>query len=792
MSSDICDVTSTEQFQNSECAGSIDLGPAKEELLEKAILTVFRLTGVIDNLSIIAQNLSELGLSKNLENDLLAYCQCVVDSGEVEQIRGSGGHKIRILIDKALDQVCCKYTDRAQQEVHQSLNQWVCEVARISRLSRDLVNRIFYRKKQRNRDLVELAAMEHPLVKSWEGLNPKTAVERISKSRMNKFLNRQTNYLEILLRRTNVQTYPSRMTLEPTSACNYRCTMCSQGFYTERPSYFEVDDDTIERSLPVLEFVENLATQVTGEPTLSLQLGKIANYASSHGVYIEMITNGSLLHKTNADLSKFSIICISFDGASKEIFEAQRVGSSFENVLNNIRVAREKFPLVEFEFNVCVTRLNISQLADIVRIAREIGIDRVLFNLLNTRDYNHLDSLALGANNLAELNNAINEAREAADGSNVRVFNFITDHVLLSNGTGDQKEIPDILNSLANMEKKNTLRTSEQTAKELIETEFPSLSKYLEITPIDKDPKAFSDERNMLELVNRETVAEKYEELLQKALHHLGKKIQLPYCTAPFKGGIIFSNGSYTPCCFMTTFGSFGTMSRNTFEHIWNSPGLQEFRRSMFDDSALLPVCRKCNGRQRYTYTFELLQTAHRLGYEWEDIEFPSNFNPPLALKKQIDALYIELFKPGLDYMPGTIIKFGAQGNARPYMSSGFSSFGANGVWNDGFESVLTFKLKKTINKDMLFKVSLLPFLQPDLLPQQRIEVYMNSSYIDTWCIKQAKINVCTIKAPVSLLRDDRRVQFVLRFPDASSWHALGLKNNKVTRSVMFIDAQLS
>lgn len=50
----------------------------------------------------------------------------------------------------------------------------------------------------------------------------------------------------------------------------------------------------------MLEFAENLATQVIGEPTLSLQLGKIANYATSHGVLVDVITNASLLHKTNA------------------------------------------------------------------------------------------------------------------------------------------------------------------------------------------------------------------------------------------------------------------------------------------------------------------------------------------------------------------------------------------------------------------------------------------------------------------------------------------------------------
>ncbi len=96
------------------------------------------------------------------------------------------------------------------------------------------------------------------------------------------------------------------------------------------------------------------------------------------------------------------MICVSFDGQSKEVFEARRVGSDCENVMKNIRQKRAQNPLVEIELNVCVTRLNIGELGDIVRLGVDIGVARVVFNPLTTRQYPHLEPFAIGADDLPE------------------------------------------------------------------------------------------------------------------------------------------------------------------------------------------------------------------------------------------------------------------------------------------------------------------------------------------------------------------------------------------------------
>jgi radical SAM protein with 4Fe4S-binding SPASM domain len=792
-------VTTTEQRIFSEKAIAANSLPvsSREELVEETVRIFINLMSVVENLETIAENIADTGFSPPLQNRIQTYCQDALEHRGVIPTRGSG-HKIRSLSLSWLNSLDNLHQNQTNQIVQSSLRQWDREVEDVRRLSRDLVNRIFYRNKQKSRELVEATAMEHPLVKSWEGLSKKDAVERISKSRMVKFLNKQANFLEILLQRTHMQTLPSRITLEPTSACNYRCTMCSQGHYTERPSYFEIDDDTVERALPVLEFIENLATQVTGEPTLSLQLGKIANYASSHGVNIDMITNGSLLHKTNADLSKFSTICISFDGSTKEVFEAQRVGSSFENVLKNIRLTREQNPLVQFDFNVCVTRLNINQLPDIVRLAADLGVDRVTFNPINTQDYPiscdlpHLGSLAIGSNNLDELNTAVNAAQEAAIGTNVRVVNHLTDGTFIPELVDKPKPIADILSQLAKLETRHSNITPEDTAETLLEKPFPFLADcFGPISHAEFIKDLPSDFDNPPAIVNCETVNEKYEELFEIADSDLGDTLQLPYCTAPYTGGIIYANGDYIPCCYVSREASFGSIAHTSFDKIWNNAGLQELRESMYAEKLLMPTCTSCNAKQRYTFITELLRTAHRLGYKWDDIKFPTNFNPPTVVKAQIEALRDELFTPGTTYRFGTPIKFGTEGNAKPFMSSGFSVPGPNGVWNDGFESILTFHLSNPTKEELLFEVSLLPFLHADLLLQQRIEVYINGNFVDSWCINRPALTQCSVSLAAALIGTDGNVQLSFRFPDATSWFHLGINKNKGTRSVMFVEATL-
>ena len=767
----------------------------EQKHVEKTIQAIKKLHGTVLNLKTISQNIEHLDISSDICNVLRSYCCRILSQDKLIPFQKAGAHAIHNFVCQIFIQLNQRYPELEESQISFMIEQWHEEIFKVYKLSRDLVNRIFPKIKKNNKKNSEptLAVSERFNESNGNVFRPDTWVFE------QKFLNRKINELEILLQSGVIQTYPGRVTVEPTSACNYRCTMCSHGHYETRPSDYEITDQSIERIAPLFDFLELIAVQVTGEPTLSMQLGIIVERASRCGVNIDMITNGSLLDKTNADISQLSSICFSFDGATKEVFEAQRVGAVFERVCRNIKEAQERSPLSDFELNVCVSRLNMGQLADIVRLAGKLGIARVRLNLLNTRDYplthrlHHLHDLSiLGKSAKHDLGVFIAAAQEAAVENGIKLINQIPYDKISSKDPEITKSKSELLSILAGLKTSHSGVEVEETVRQLVSLNLPFIPDFFGYPNIDCNFPSECAYSDLPPLIDGQTVRDKYRELLSTAKSAHGTKIKLPYCTAPFKGGIIFAHGDYLPCCYMHQYGIYGNISEMPFEQIWNSTDMQDLRLSMFDDCRLLPVCRGCTGSQRYTFIIDLLHQAHRLGYKWEDIEFPGNFHPPARIKASIDQLQSELFSPGVAYELGTEIDFSESGHARRFMSSGFSVSGRGGVWNDGFESVLTLQLSEPVVSNLWLEIAMIPFLADGLLSRQRVEILGNGKTIGTWILDRPKLCQCHEQIDAALIDFDGQLQISFRFPDAVSWFNLGRKKNKSIRSVMFVKAKLN
>lgn len=195
-------------------------------LVESFVQNFLKASRVTENLETILANIAQYGLPAELKSRLEKKCAAMLARADAVYFAGGSGQDLHAFADAALAKQEQEGGTEALLEAHRTMIPWQADLDEIRKVSRDLANKIYYRQKERDRDKVEAAARAHPLVRSWEGLSPREAVERICGSRLNKFLNRQANHLEILLQRTCIQTRPSRITLEPTSACNYRCTMC--------------------------------------------------------------------------------------------------------------------------------------------------------------------------------------------------------------------------------------------------------------------------------------------------------------------------------------------------------------------------------------------------------------------------------------------------------------------------------------------------------------------------------------------------------------------------------------
>jgi len=164
-----------------------------------------------------------------------------------------------------------------------------------------------------------------------------------ARMREERFANYRKQWLESPKTFT-VTPFPTHIDLESTGVCNLRCPFC--GTTTEKwgptkAGYMKMDlfkkvIDEGER-----EGLCSIKLSFRGEPTIHPNLIEMMKYAKAHGV-IDMYfnTNATLVdEKTfnkyiDAGLDRISI---SFEGTTKEVYEKNRVGATFEKVLENVR-----------------------------------------------------------------------------------------------------------------------------------------------------------------------------------------------------------------------------------------------------------------------------------------------------------------------------------------------------------------------------------------------------------------------------------------------------------------------
>ena len=110
---------------------------------------------------------------------------------------------------------------------------------------------------------------------------------------------------------------------------------------------------------------------------------------NKYGVFVETVTNGSLLNKENINkiLISKSIyrVSISIDGASKEVFEGIRVKSNFNSVIDNIKnfskQIKEKKSNVNLRALCLVQKSNLNEFEKIIKLCKEIGFDELEFQV---------------------------------------------------------------------------------------------------------------------------------------------------------------------------------------------------------------------------------------------------------------------------------------------------------------------------------------------------------------------------------------------------------------------------
>lgn len=187
--------------------------------------------------------------------------------------------------------------------------------------------------------------------------------------------------------RTTVRSQPYIVRVEPISTCNLKCPLCPTGAG-------EIDRPMMAMSPQVLDTILAKCGRhalyanlwVWGEPMLNRELAELVAVCRRHRVGTEVSSHLSLpLSDARIDAlieSGLDWLIVSNDAATAATYARYRIGGSFERVIQNLRaiVARKRAlgsrtPFVEWQ--VVPLRHNEHEIDDIVRLAREIGVDGV-------------------------------------------------------------------------------------------------------------------------------------------------------------------------------------------------------------------------------------------------------------------------------------------------------------------------------------------------------------------------------------------------------------------------------
>jgi glycosyltransferase involved in cell wall biosynthesis/MoaA/NifB/PqqE/SkfB family radical SAM enzyme len=233
---------------------------------------------------------------------------------------------------------------------------------------------------------------------------------------------------------------PWRITFDTNpDTCNLRCVMCEEHSPMSTRQEERKAAGKPRRVMPmdlvrrvIAEGAANGLREVIpstmGEPLLFEHFDDILDLCRQHGVWLNLTTNGTFPGRgarawAERIVPVTSDVKISWNGATKDTHERIMLGARWEHVLENVRVfiavrdacAAGGRHRCRVTFQLTFLEANVGELADIVRLAIDLGVDRVKGHHL----WAHFDgikhlSMRRDADAVRRWNEAVLAARAAA------------------------------------------------------------------------------------------------------------------------------------------------------------------------------------------------------------------------------------------------------------------------------------------------------------------------------------------------------------------------------------------
>lgn len=204
-----------------------------------------------------------------------------------------------------------------------------------------------------------------------------------------KFFNFWRVEFQLRVGRTRVSGYPYEWEIDTTNICQLKCPLCHTGLGTinrqKGVMHFETYTKIVDE---IKDYCIWLTLYSWGEPFLNKQIDRFVAYANKANVatIISSNLNKPLTPQMAESLVKSGLdtLIVSLDGTTQEVYEVYRVGGHLDRVLDNIRLLVEKkkelgykTPFIEWQF--IVMRQNEHQIPDAREMARDLGVDNIVF-----------------------------------------------------------------------------------------------------------------------------------------------------------------------------------------------------------------------------------------------------------------------------------------------------------------------------------------------------------------------------------------------------------------------------
>jgi glycosyltransferase involved in cell wall biosynthesis/MoaA/NifB/PqqE/SkfB family radical SAM enzyme len=251
--------------------------------------------------------------------------------------------------------------------------------------------------------------------------------------------------------------------------CNLKCIMCEEHSpYSDFiPTLYK--ETGVKRRLMKFETVEDIFLQADklgvkeiipstmGEPLMYKSIEGIFELSQKHNIKINLTTNGTFPKHSVEEWAKLIVpnttdVKISWNGATTETAEKVMLGLNFNHVLEKVKefVAFRNKLFTEtgwycrITFQLTFMQNNMHELADIVKLAAELGVDRVKGHQLWTH-FEEIKSLSMKVNekSISNWNEYVKQAYQAQE--NFRKPNG--EKVILENiiplNINETKELPE-------------------------------------------------------------------------------------------------------------------------------------------------------------------------------------------------------------------------------------------------------------------------------------------------------------------------------------------------------------